>query len=379
MERESAPAISVADPAPAAERSARAAPDEPKLRLGEVHIVPLGADRVQIRGPHQAVAVRGLVVRDVFPRLLPLLDGSLRRSEIIAALQPDFDAHRIARVLDALRGRKLVKAVEPPPPGLIPEQGAGHYEMLARIFERHGGRYSALAAARAAHVAVIGRAPMAAKLAASLAGFGFGGISIVGAQAPGDADCNGSATANGGRLRSIPEMPAQRDGWEELLAGVDAAAVLVNGPILFYPWLENFNAAALACRVPWISSAIVDGADLHIGPAVTPGVTACYKCFEMRFKSNVAFLEAYCAFESFVRECDAPDYACLPPLSDIAASLTALELVRLVDPEQTPRTSGALLTFDSRDYATALHPVLKIPRCPACCKSSGRPRPRIWS
>ncbi len=349
---------------------------EPRVRLSEVLVVPLPGDRVQLRGPDKAVAMRGLVVKEVLPFLIPLLDGSRCRSEIVEELRSKCDPERASRALAAMQARGLVVPVEGAPGDLFPEGSADHYEMLAQCFERRGGRYAALSATRAAHVAVIGAGPMSAALVSALTNFGFGTISVIG----GDPVLPDSRTRKlGVAIRSHATIPKDADDWQVTLDLADAAVALVQGPILFYPWLEELNLAALEMRLPWTSAAIVDGTGIHIGPTITPGETACYKCFEMRFKSNVAFLEAYSAFEDFVRNAtDVEDYACLPPLVDVAASLTALEVVRMVDPDETPQTSGCLLTFNSQDYSTAAHPVLKLPRCPACSRMKDRPKPRIW-
>jgi hypothetical protein len=37
------------------------------------------------------------------------------------------------------------------------------------------------------------------------------------------------------------------------------------------------------------------------------------------------------------------------------------------------------MTFRSDTFETAFHPVLKIPRCPACSQTRRRPQERIWS
>jgi bacteriocin biosynthesis cyclodehydratase domain-containing protein len=125
--------------------------------------------------------------------------------------------------------------------------------------------------------------------------------------------------------------------------------------------LQEVNSAALDQGWPWIAGRIESGIGM-IGPAVIPGQTACYRCFELRRQANLA-------------QSDQPQAAPATPPSDAAApgpmaaavgSLLALEAMRLISRLALPQTMGAVLTLDF--YATGItsHRVLRLPNCPDC-------------
>ena len=377
-----------------------ALPEDAKLKLEEAYVVPLADDRVHVRGATRTTAMHGVVVREIFPHLLPLLDGERTKGEIIKALGNQFDSERVVKVLDALTKRDMLRAVEAVPDGLLPENAA-HFETIARYFGRNGSRYAALAAMRDSHVLLLGGGAVAFAAASALASFAFGRITWVGGGTIAAVDAQqcrhlgpshvdeGAASALrsllpldalGVSLHAIESDPMDVAGWRALLEDVDLALAVLDRPVLFSPRMEDFNRAAVVAGVPWVSVAIVGGEVVHLGPAVLPGQTACYKCFELRFKSNLECLDAHGAFEDYINSVNPPakDFGCLPPVVQMAASMVTLEVVRMADPRGAPTVGGRLLTLDSRTFEAASHPVLKIPRCPACGAANDRPSPRVW-
>ena len=381
--------------------SLEALPEDAKLRLEEAYVVPLSEDRVQVRGATQTTVMHGLVVREVFPHLLPLLDGDRTKGEIVASLGCRFDEKRITKVLDALARRRLLKPVEALPKEL-PADSTVRYGTIARYFGRTGSRYAALTRFRTSHVVLFGSGAVAYAAASSLIAFGFGRITWVGGGMLSAVDSQQShrlAPTDAGRpaatvfeakapldllgvsFTAVDVEPANASDWRHLLEDVDFALAVVSGPALFSPTVQEFNKAALDADVAWTNVAIVGGETIHLGPAVLPGQTACYKCFELRFKSKLESLDAYGAFEDYINAINPPtkDFGCLPPVIEMAANMAALEVVRLADPDGTPTSGGQLITFDTRSFESAAHPVLKIPRCPACGSANERPSPRVWS
>jgi bacteriocin biosynthesis cyclodehydratase domain-containing protein len=123
---------------------------------------------------------------------------------------------------------------------------------------------------------------------------------------------------------------------------------------------------------------MLDGRELHIGPTVVPGSTACYRCYELRYKSNIPVLEAYLAFESKVRAGVAPvDFGLLPTLVPLVSDLLACDIARILDGQQA-QSHGALLTINMQTLKLERHPVLKLPRCSACSPIHNAPPDRTW-
>jgi bacteriocin biosynthesis cyclodehydratase domain-containing protein len=59
--------------------------------------------------------------------------------------------------------------------------------------------------------------------------------------------------------------------------------------------------------------------------------------------------------------------------------LLALEVIKILTRFSQPVTYGSLFTLDLLTFEAALHPVLKIPRCPHCSPAAAqRPALIIW-
>jgi bacteriocin biosynthesis cyclodehydratase domain-containing protein len=338
---------------------------------------------------------------EVLPRLFPLLDGSRTAAGIAEELNGFLPEAKVMSVLSFLEQKGLVEQVEDIPAGLGAEDALA-LESVARFLGRRGTHYGALTALKKANIGLLGAGPVVPVLCSSLANLGVRRFTLAGADTLGPLDLQHSRFYRAediGRplsdalrdrvltqtphvqLNVAGQLPDTVDAWTDALQGLDMFVVLLQGPVLFHPWLENLNLAALSLRIPWTSVALLDGDEMHIGPTILPRFTACYKCFEQRFRSNLIFQEVEQVFEKYVRERrERLDFGFMPPLSDIVGGLAAIEVVRTLDPDTGAATLGKLMTFNIRDYSVAYHPVLKLPRCPACSSATaGQPRQRVWS
>lgn len=181
------------------------------------------------------------------------------------------------------------------------------------------------------------------------------------------------------QLTASTDVPSNKLGWQDHLAGATFAIAIVPGPVLFTPWLEQVNEAAQDLGLAWISAALLDGKELHVGPTIGPGQTACYRCYEMRYKSNLTHFEAYSQFEAYARTLSSfPDFGMLPPLAELVAGVLAAEVVRFHTPGDRPISWGKLLTYDSTSFKLEAHPVLKLPRCATCSPTVNAPAARAW-
>ena len=115
-------------------------------------------------------------------------------------------------------------------------------------------------------------------------------------------------------------------------------------------------------------SAHLDARDAVIGPAVTPGRSACWRCARLRQlaaspepRVEQALETALLAGRAARRARVYP--AVMPGALGHALALAALEL--LASPETAPSV-GALLVLDLLDLSTTRHPVLREPWCDVC-------------
>lgn len=382
--------------------TAPAAPPRPRLlRFVETYTVPLPGGDLHLKNPGQSAEIRGRLVRDVIPTLLPLLDGTRTQEQIKAELgSSDASGSAIDQIIGVLQHKGLIKEVEPVPPELDNEDLA-NVETMARYFGTVGSRYATLAALRTAHIGIVNSGPAAPLLISSFAKFGVRQITLIAADKVNPLETQqsrmleatdsgrrwsdvltGTAVPRGSRTKlvTVNSRPENVEDWEKEIQGMTIVVALVQGPILFYPWLEKLNLAAIHQNISWTSVALLDGDAVHVGPTIRPRITACYKCYELRYKSHLTYVGTHEAFAAHVRALDQPlDFGLLPPVADIVSGFAAMEVIRAISPDTIPLTSGRLMSFSLSEFKTEFHPVLKIPRCPHCSSAHGLPPQRIWS
>jgi bacteriocin biosynthesis cyclodehydratase domain-containing protein len=367
------------------------------LRFAETYAVPMSNGALHFKSPGQASEIRGSLVQELIPKLLPLLDGTRTLERVKAELAVKFPAHSIDQIVTVLEKKGLLREVESIPPELSSED-VSQLETMARYFGTAGSRYATLVALRQANIGILNAGPVAPLLISALAKFGVRQITLIAADAVKKLEaqqCRALDSADAGRrwadvlpsaagprtrVNTVSSRPEDVTDWGKEIEGMNMLVALVQGPILFYPWLEKLNLAAVAQKIPWTSVALLDGDVAHVGPTIRPRVTACYKCYELRYKSHLPYINRHDAFAAHVQQLEQPlDFGLLPPVADILSGFAAMEVVRAISPDSTPVTSGRLMTFSLSDFKTELHPVLKLPRCPHCSSVNGLPPQRIWS
>lgn len=181
-------------------------------------------------------------------------------------------------------------------------------------------------------------------------------------------------------IKAVSGTPQGVDEWRGLVRGCALVISAASKPVVFNSEYRELNQAVLAEKVYWLPLAVLDNRALQIGPSLIPGETACYQCYEYRFRSNVRQLESYQAFTeavNAVRELD--DHGVLAPFAEIAANYAAVEAVRLLTPELRAATAGKVVDIRLDDLSTETHPVLRVPRCPHCNAHVDRCPEQVWA
>ena len=138
-------------------------------------------------------------------------------------------------------------------------------------------------------------------------------------------------------------------------AATGAACVLVSLDSPAPAVLATVNSASLKGGWPWIPGQIELGVGM-IGPAVIPGQSACYLCFELRRRANLASHPAP----------DGDAAAAPGPLAACVGSLLALEAVRLVSRLAPLQSIGRIMLLDFFAPEISSRRILRLPNCPDC-------------
>ena len=131
---------------------------------------------------------------------------------------------------------------------------------------------------------------------------------------------------------------------------------------------EEVNRKCLELRVPMLPYRRV-GLDIEIGPLIIPFETACYMCYVKRRDAALSPWERQHASES--RQTGAFN---MP----LGVDFLLIEAMKVTLQRSEPVSRGRLLRLSFLSGITELHPVLKLPRCPACGIHRLGPTRKLW-
>jgi molybdopterin-synthase adenylyltransferase len=337
--------------------------------------------------------------------LLPLLDGKRTVADVVGELG-SFSEDSVLHALGYLLEKGALEPADADEDETLSPSKAARYHSQTAFFshfavpEQKPGQDSLPGMpksgldyqdrVRQAHIVVFGLGRIGSQLVRSLALAGIGKITAVDSDPVDEADlscdawfsadqrgasraeavCRLVADANSDtRIEAAPEA-ADMDRLQALLADSDFGVLCRDD---FNPAeYETFNQAALAAKKSWTSARLA-GFEFQIGPTVIPFQTACYQCLDLRQKSNLPDFDEYVVVEEFLKKHHLRREAlAFTP----GAGLVALEVLKAITWFMAPATSSHLYTLNLLTMESKLHPVLKIPRCPACGRP-GQPRPTI--
>ena len=313
--------------------------------------------------------------------MLPFLDGSHRREEILAALAGrGSDAGGAAAMLDRLAVAGLI---EESGRDLLPAGELAAFASQILFFSRFSGAGSGeepQRRLREARVDVLAGGDLPRCLLRHLQRTGIREIGLLGPAPEAlrrEAEELRRGAAGGFAWRTREVRSTEPGGYE---AGEDAGDLLIVALDSWDPaLLQAFNEDCLRRGVPWLVVRAAGVREGIVGPLFVPGATACFVCLSERLRSNLAFHGEHDALaEHLLRERTGsrPSGGLLAHF-EVLAGLAVTEAVKLLTGIAAPRTAGAFLTFDPLSLETGLHPVLRVPRCPACAPAVMAPFP--WS
>jgi bacteriocin biosynthesis cyclodehydratase domain-containing protein len=371
---------------------------EPKLKLIDHFLLRQSADVVQIRAQQKTLLLRGALVRQLLPHVIALLDGSFTKTEITNQLASHEQASELIGLFDVLQQKDLVESLTPCPVALkhLP---AGKVAALSRFFANHSqSAWPTLSGLQQRKVVLCGQAELLIPLALGLSSLMVGRICLVSAPITAldiahsrylsdiDLGLHPAAVvrrqvglAQQADIVAVEQVPDSVLSWRQLLQQQDLIITAYSKPIIFNSLLSELNQAVLLEGLRWLPLAVIENKELQLGPAVIPGQTACYQCFEYRLRANLSHLEHYDAFATAFNSLQQlPDFGVLPPFSELLANYAVLEAMKLLSDEFAATTVGKLLTLQLDTMVGQLHPVLKIPRCPHCSEFTEPCPERIW-
>lgn len=346
---------------------------------------------------------------NLLARLLPLLDGTRRVSDLLRELR-SFGEDQVLAMLEQLQAVGVIEDDTTTAVSNLSQAEKDRYQEQVTFFSHFtastiGGDappwpdipHSGLAyqeKLKQARVAVFGLGRLGSQLVRLLALAGVGCIIAVDEGLVTEAEANSDAwfsvadidrtrcaalhdlvtvTSSGTEFVAIPRSAYSCAEMTSILAKSDFA-VLSNDH--FNPTqYEALNQACLQTNIAWTSCRFF-GFEFNIGPTVIPYRTPCYRCFDLRQKGNLTDYEEYLLLEGFLRT--HPLHSGLPMVTP-GISLVALEVIKALTHFMEPATYAHLYSLNLLTLESKRHPILKVPRCLDCGRSSqSRPTIQAW-
>jgi bacteriocin biosynthesis cyclodehydratase domain-containing protein len=293
-----------------------AVPEKPLLapwyRLVEVD------DRLLLEHGQSVVVLEGAAVKAFLPALLPLLDGTRARNELVGRLGV-VAGPAVDLALETLASHGLL--VEGPD---VSSGMTATAHALAAMFDL-APRVVAERLSEAA-VAVVGASRAGSEVVRLLRASGAGSVSTAGWRSETPVD-----------LTIVCPGPNERGE------------------------LDDWNRRANERGMRWLLVGLYDGRFAGVGPLVVPGESCCHECFVRRRNSNSEYGEHFRALDATPVAAQAD-----PAFEAFVAALTAHSTLRWIGGRDT-NLPGVFFAVEARPaMSLTMHPVLRVPRCPVC-------------
>jgi len=377
---------------------ARRIATKPKIR-SFFDVIFMEDHSYQLRaGDDLLLILRGRTVAEVFPWLLPLLDGTRGLPELVSACKDVATEDEVIAILERLSDEGIIEDAALQPTSTLNPQEQGYFSSQLLFFSHFTDDISAYQTKlRGSRVAVIGLGAIGTAVTMALAKSGVGHIT---GAAHHSCSCLTTSAPQLGTdigephpaLTSVVEArhPNVRFTWidnplqsvEDITSIATEKDVLVVASDAPCPGLhELVNHVCLKKRIPWITSGSLRSMAGTVGPFFVPYETCCYTCYDRRMKSNLEAYQAYLAYEKYLakKEKHPATYGYLPSFAAIIGDLIAVEIIKHLTQFFVPKTYGAAFSLNFLTFETEFHEVWKLPRCPTCGPAARTPPRAVWS
>lgn len=366
-----------------------------KVKLkNSVFIVPMPERKLQIRIGDRTLKISGAQV-DLLTKVVEELKNARDVQQIVDKL-PEYPPQSVTALLEKLESLNLLEDPSERGPVEFSEQEAAYYASQLQFFShRAKDRFAFQTTLKQSRVTVVGLGRIGSLVCSTLLSSGIGHLHLVD-ERPVDAYDLGAlyAADDLGKPRTdalqarlaalnpfaqITTATPRADSREEFSRAIDGDFVVVCEDEIAVRIYETANEICLQKRIKWLAVNLSRQQGV-VGPMVIPGETPCYRCYKLREKSNATHLQEYEVFEEYLR--NNPDHnvrqGSLRPFESILGSVAALEVVHALTQLSDPKSVGSLVVFDFTNLALEAHPILRLPRCPSCSPTRGKPKRKIY-
>jgi len=313
-------------------------------------------DRAILKRGASELLLSGERVHALVEPLVPMLDGSQSRQQIVESF-PEDEREEIGELLESLLRRRMITE------GSEPDTGEPSLHSMQAAFWWNFGEMAGQAPERLrqAHIVVVGANLISRALIRSLLETGVGRLTLVDHAALNNevARLNPDA-GEGQKISRVPELPS---GDELAEASLLCAASDFGQPDA----LLEVNRAALHAGKPFLP-VWLDDLRGYVGPLNYPYESACLRCYRARVDSNNEDYRTARAVRQYIGENPQARSSAglLPPMPAILGEIAAAETTKFIAGFPPCDTVGRIVEINLVSFASTVRRVLKLPRCPDC-------------
>ena len=355
-------------------------PARPRL-LPDIDVFPMPDGLgIQFRGAQAPVILRGAHAEATLAFLLPALDGTRTLDDLVGRCPPEVAQVTLLKTLALLHTKGLLS----PAGSAVDEKPQPGDEAMRRQLLFWGRKLGVTRNATSAdevqrrlsssRVVILGSGVFGAALFDILVRSGCTNIDVL------DWDDDGFL-----RKTLISQVLPPRQLVHLASTSVDEAvknlASMISDCDLLVTATRNapaelFRAVNRLCleqNRSWLR-ANDDGTNVEIGPYVRPFRSGCYTCMALRLASAEDFAVEEHLYQQHLAESRpagaAPPLGEAIPLATLAASLVALEVVRILSGLAATSLLNAVMTVEPVSGAFRTNRFLRVPRCPECYRGA---------
>lgn len=368
---------------------------KPKLK-DYFQVIPMEKNQCQLRAEgRRMVMLRGESVYSFIPFLLDSLDGKKTVNEIIESLKKIARKDVVTEALGMLNDAGVLEDGEVK--NNLSKEELKLYDNQLRFFSHFGAKHDLQEKLKKATIAILGLGNIGSHILKTLALSGIG--KIIGIDEEEKINTINFFFDKNDMNRPIHEVINEKvkninpsveyEGVRtqikspsdiiEILKKTDALVACRDN--ISYSLYEIVNDACLETKTPWILCGSMDQIEIEIGPFIIPYETSCYKCYELRKKSNLYFYNEFITFEKYLKKKPniRPNSGSLLPFASLMSDFVVIEIIKHITGFEAPETYGRQLIIDLIKFEMEFHEIFKIPRCPSCSNVEKSPAKAFWT
>lgn len=374
-------------------------PQNPKINTS-FYIVHMTNNEFQLRNDERIILLKEKTNSNVLANLLTLLNGNITTTEIVEKFKGDTEKEDVISFLNQLNNLKVLEDAFIKPPNKTTLQELKQYDLQLEFFSQFAlNKYAVQNSIKQSKVTLVGLGMLGSKIAEALTISGVGNLIVIDSKKVDQKQIAFNRLISQSNLAKYRTEVVQNickkinphlkfksvkkslESKQDLLDVIEGSHLVILAEDELRPQIFDLvNEACIESNIIWTSCGL-QGIKGFVGPTIVPHETACYKCFDTRYDSNIQHYREFQSFKEHIhKENEYKEYGKLVMFMNITSNYLSLEVIKLLTKFMPPKTLGRQMVCDFLTMENHFHSVLKLPRCSACgLPSKNIPITSPWS